>query len=125
MGRSKAKLRATAERSSLPARFTPKFWELADLRSGVTKIIRRRYLQLKDDAGVDSIQKDMLVQRAIFISTRLETLEIEAAESGEFDPGVYTNLTNTLTGLLKAIGLEKKIKSARTLEQIKQEFEQE
>jgi len=91
----------------LPQKFSPQFWETADQRFGIVKEIRQRYKQLKQDAGADSFQKDMLCQRAIFIAVQLETMECIATESGKFDPGVYTQMANSLLGLLKTLGIQK------------------
>ncbi len=97
-------------RVDLPARFEPMFWGDADRRSGVVKEVRRRYDVLMQDSGAESYQKDLICQRAIFISIQLETMEVEAAQSGKFDPGCYTQMVNTLLGLLKALGLERQTK---------------
>ena len=98
------------EANELSARFVPQFWEKADQRSLVVREVRRRYDLLTKDTGADSHQKDLLVQRVVFISLQLETMECVAAESGKFDAGVYTQMTNTLMGLLKALGLERQVK---------------
>jgi hypothetical protein len=42
----------------------------------------------KEDTGCDSMQKEILCQRAIFVPIQLETLEVVAAESGRLDIGV-------------------------------------
>ncbi|MBL7644652.1 MAG: hypothetical protein JNK74_00545 [Candidatus Hydrogenedentes bacterium] len=92
--------------ATLPERFEPRFWETTDQRQGVVKEIRRRLEALRDDAGVDRVQKEMLVRRAIFISIQLETMEVQSVEGGEFQAGVYTQMTNALSGLLSKLGLE-------------------
>lgn len=97
-------------------KFVPRFWDGIDRRFGIVKEIRRRYRTLKADADADCIQKDMLVQRAIFIGVQLETMEVKAAESGEFEPGVYTQMVNCLMGLLRALGLERKRPNGKTLQ---------
>lgn len=93
--------------ATLPGRFEPRFWETTDQRQGVVKEIRRRLEALRDDAGVDSVQKEMLVRRAIFISIQLETMEVQSVETGEFQPNIYAQMTNSLLGLLSKLGLEK------------------
>ena len=100
---------------TLPERFVPQFWDEADGRCAVIKEIRRRYEFLKEDSQADSYQKDLLCQRAIFISVQLETMERMATETGKFRAGVYTQMVNALTGLLKSLGLERKIKQAVNL----------
>jgi hypothetical protein len=97
---------------TIPAQFKPRFWEDSDRRCAVVRAIKRRYEAVKDQCGGnESIQRDMLCQRVVFIATILETQEVQAAEGGELDLGVYTQATNSLIGLLKTLGLEKRIKS--------------
>ncbi|MFT3784339.1 MAG: hypothetical protein QM790_20205 [Nibricoccus sp.] len=96
---------------TLPDRFTPAFWSDADGRVALVKEIKRRVDTLQDHAGADSYQKKLLCQRAAFIAIQLETLERAAAEGSGIDVGVYSQLNNTLLGLLKALGLEKQAKA--------------
>lgn len=101
---------------TIPAQFKPRFWEDSDRRCAVVKTIQRRYQLLKSHAGGDeSFQRDLLCQRVAFISIILETQEVKAAEGGDLELGVYTQATNALTGLLKTLGLEKRIKSVTDL----------
>jgi hypothetical protein len=89
----------------------PKFWEEQDGRYAVAREIRSRVQRLREDAGADSFQKDVLCQRAVFIALQLESMEIAAVESGKFDPGSYTQMVNCLVGLLRSLGLERKAKT--------------
>jgi hypothetical protein len=93
---------------SIPARFTPRFFDVLDGRCGVVKEIHKRYKRLKADTNANNYQKDLLCQRAVFIAIQLETMECVAAQTGEQDPGVYTQMVNTLMGLLKTLGIESK-----------------
>ena len=101
---------------ALPNRFVPHFWAEIDPRLLVSKEVRRRYQLLLADTGADSYQKDLLCQRAVFMSVQLETMESVAARTGKFDAGVYTQMTNALMGLLKSLGLERKVKDATDLD---------
>lgn len=92
----------------LPRKFTPKFWAEVDGRFGAKREILKRYRQLKEDSGADSYQKQLLCQRAAFVSIQLETMEREAADGEPFDAGVYTQSVNALTGILMKLGLLKK-----------------
>ncbi len=100
---------------SIPTRFVPQFWDNVDGRCAIVKEIRRRYEELKRDTGADSFQKDLLVQRTVFVALQLETMETKAAETGEFDPGVYTQMVNAMSGLLSKLGLERKAKHVPNL----------
>jgi len=101
---------------TLPARFEPRFWGDCDGRSLVAREIRQRYNELRTDTGCDSAQKDLLVQRAVFISVQLETMEVDAMKGRDFDVGRYTQAVNTLLGLLRTLGLEKYAKPVGNLQ---------
>ena len=101
---------------TLPARFKPRFWEDSDNRIGVVKLIRQRHELLKAHAGgKESVQRDLLCQRCAFVSVILETKEVEAAETGKLDLGSYVQGVNCLLGLLRTLGLEKRIKTVSDL----------
>ena len=93
----------------LRGNFVPQFWNEADGRSAIVKEIRRRVEVLKTDTGADSAQKQMLCERAVFIALQLETMECAATDNGKIDLGVYTQATNALLGLLKALGLNRSL----------------
>lgn len=97
---------------SLPAKFSPRFYEDADQRSHVVREIKRRIETLTNDCGADTIQKQILVARAIFLSTLIETNELNALDTGKIDVGQLVQATNSLLGVLKSLGLEKNTKTA-------------
>jgi hypothetical protein len=105
-----------SEKITLPKRFEPRFWKDADHRHHKVRLIKRRCAALAQDTGADSAQKELLCQRAAFISVVLETMEVLLAEGREgFDLGAYTQATNTLTGLLKTLGLDRHVKNVTDL----------
>lgn len=98
---------------SLSKRFKPKFWQEQDNRVAVVKEIRRRVKALKADVGADSVQKELLAERAVFVALQLETMECDAlAGKGKLDAGVYCQAVNTLSGLLSKLGLDRKVQEA-------------
>lgn len=101
---------------TLPTRFEPQMWVNADQRTAIVREIRRRHDTLVADAGVDSYQKQLLAERAIFISVQLETMEVNASNGGEFAAGTYSALTNSLVALLKTLGIEKRMVESPWLE---------
>jgi hypothetical protein len=97
-------------------KFQPRFWQDSDSRISVVKIIRRRYELLKEHAGGnESYQRDILCQRAAFLSIILETQEVKAAEGNVLDVGSYVQACNGLSGVLIRLGLEKRVKNATDL----------
>lgn len=99
--------RELAEATTLPNRFTPKFWEEQDGRVALVREIRRRVELLRQHTNADSYQKELLCERAIFLACQLETMEIDATTKGELDMGAWVQGCNALNGILKALGLEK------------------
>ena len=63
-----------------------------------------------EDAGIDSVQKEIIAARACFLAAYLESLETEAIEGKQIDFGTYTHCVNSLRGVLKQLGFEKKLK---------------
>ena len=99
----------------LPSTFVPRIWESVDGRYAIGKVIKSRYEALREDTNASSAQRDILCQRAVFLALCLETQEIEAATTGKFDSGSYTQMSNALLGLLKALGLDQKVKKVGDL----------
>ncbi len=59
------------KRPAVPSVFVPQFWAEQDHRLHVAREVRRRVEALRADAGVDSAQKDLLAQRAVFVALQL------------------------------------------------------
>jgi len=94
--------------------FVPSFWETVDGRLASVKRIKRRLEALRKDAKVDSNQKQMIAQRAVFLALQLETMEQQAATGGAIDFGRYSQGCNALLGLLRHLGLNS-VSSAKRL----------
>jgi hypothetical protein len=96
---------------TLPTRFTPKFWSDADRRVALVREIEGRVERMKRDANADSYQKEVLAERAVFLISILETAERDAIEgNAPLDTGGYVQAINSLIGVLKALGLERRAK---------------
>lgn len=99
------------------------FWDDADYRCHVWKKIRRLYEELLNDTQADSVQKRLACKRLTFISTQLESLEKRQIEQGGFnnvDTGQYIALCNSMSGLLRLLGLERQIKTQNLQAYLKQ-----
>lgn len=111
--------RKAKRKATLPDRFEPKFIESnCDQRQKVIKLIRRRLQRLKEEAGCDSFQKELIAEQAIFISVQLETMKVDALEGKPFDPGVFTQMVNCLSGLLTKLGLKRSAAQVESLSSI-------
>jgi len=105
---------------SLDGRFTPKFFACADQRLAAVREIKERVARLKQDAGADSYQKELLCEKAIFVAILLETMETDAIEGKQtLDIARFTQGINCLTGLLRSLGLERKAKTVADLSEYK------
>jgi len=99
------------------------FWNEADYRCSVWKKVRRLNQELLDHTGADSIQKRLACKRLTFVCIMLESLEKRQIESGtldNFESGQYIALCNSMTGLLRVLGLEKRVKALNLQEYLKQ-----
>lgn len=115
---SKREERKAKAPATLPPKWEPKFIESADNRQRVIKLIRQRLERLKEEAGCNSYQKEMLAEQAIFISVQLETMKVNAIEGKSLDAGVYTQMVNCLSGLLTKLGLDKQAAQVESLQSI-------
>jgi len=111
-------------RLDLAKQWTPHFLADADSRLSVVRTIRRRIETLKSHCNADSYQKEVLCSRAVFVAVLIETLETKAMQGEPFEPGSYSQLVNTLTGLLKSLGLDRKLKRAGDLKSYLEEREE-
>jgi hypothetical protein len=109
-------------RPSLPVKFEPRFLDDADSRIAVVRTIRKRVELLKEHCGADSYQKEMMCLHAAFLHVRLESMEVEALEGEPFNAGEFTQAVNCLTGLLKALGLDKHAKNVTDLKAITSKY---
>jgi hypothetical protein len=87
----------------------------ADCRFAVVKQMRKRLDQLMDDAGVDTVSKEWLAARAVFLVGYLESLEVDAFEGKEIDWKRYMQAVKSLSDVLSKLGLDRAAKSAARL----------
>lgn len=103
--------RTAKEPATVPAKFVPRFWELdADKRQTRTRLIRRCIDELCEHANADSMQKRMLVERAVFLALQCQTIEIDSYEGRDVDLkriAVHCQLSNALSGILSKLKLDK------------------
>lgn len=95
----------------LPKTFRPRFWSEADGRVAVIRQVKAMVGKLKQDCGAESYQRQLLCERAAFIAILLETQERDALDKGNLDAGSYAQQVNTLLGLLRTLGLDKRVKA--------------
>ena len=94
------------KKNLIASTFKPKVWDQLDQRGTVARAVKDRLAELKNDHRIDSTGKEMLAERAVFIELTLQTMEVNAAETGDIDLGKYAQAVNALNGLLTKLGLE-------------------
>jgi hypothetical protein len=109
-GRHKRRERKAAY--TIITKFKPRFFDDLPNECKSKRYLRRMHKRLVADAGIDSTMKEIIAQRAAFLALQLETMECRALESGKIDPGVHTQMCNSLSGMLRSLGLEKKVKKS-------------
>lgn len=101
----------------VPNKYSETFIEGIDQRLGVVKELRHRLNTLMVDLGgteVLSYQQKSLCRRAIFVETMLEQVEKKLAHGEtEGNLAVYAQGLNSLIGLYRALGYERKSKEVR------------
>jgi hypothetical protein len=93
---------------TLSGKFIPAFWEDVDGRILTVRRIKKRLAALRKDAHVESVQQEMIAQRAVFLALQCESMERRAAEGVPIEAGVYAQACNSLLGLLRNLGLSSK-----------------
>jgi hypothetical protein len=90
--------------------------EGADQRFAIVKELRRRLEQLKEDAGVQTIQREWMAARAVFIVARCEALEYDAVTGKTINWREYLMATKALSELLRRLGLDDEQRSTQRLQ---------
>ncbi len=100
-----------AAKSTIPSEFEPRFLDHMDGRTIAARTLRQRLAEVHSDLGGEaalSYAQKSLCRRAIWLESVIETMEAEAAEGGEIDVGRQTQALNSLLGLWRTLGLERK-----------------
>lgn len=87
----------------------------ADNRFAIVKELRRRLEQLKEDAGVQTLQREWLAARAVFLVARVESMEYDALTGQEIPWREYVLVTKALVDVLKRLGLDRERKTTLSL----------
>ena len=107
----------TAKSSDIP-RYSENWIERMDGRTQVARAIRDRLADLQADLGgpeAMSYQMRSLSKRAIWMEAVIEQQEIALSKGEEIDQGKLTQAVNSLIGLLKTLGLERKARDVPDL----------
>jgi hypothetical protein len=109
----------------MPARYEPDFERRLDKRTVVGSALLARLAQIQIDCGgAESMShaKASLCKRAVWIEAMIESHEQNLANGQPIDAGAYTQLINSLLGIYRVLGIERRQKpNGRTLRDYQQD----
>ncbi len=106
--------------ATIPDRYTPGFVERLDKRTTIAKAICGRIDAIESDMGGTaglSHARRSLVRRVVWLEAIIEHTEQRLAGGEPIDLGGHTQAVNTLIGLYRMLGLERKARPIRSLRQ--------
>jgi hypothetical protein len=104
----------------LPDGYRAGWLEKLDKRTKVAKAIMQRIQALESDAGgADTLShaKTSLIRRAAFLEAICESHELRLAAGDAIDVGSYTQTLNSMLGLYRLLGLERRSRNVGSLQE--------
>ena len=104
--------------ATLPGTYRAGWLDDLDMRTKVARAIMQRIAALTSDAGgADSLShaKISLIRRAAFLEAICESHEMKLAVGKEVNIGAYTQSLNSMLGLYRLLGIERKARDVGTL----------
>lgn len=98
-------------RDTLPSEFRPRFLDTLDGRTQTARVLRQRLAEIQSDlGGADQLSyaQRSLARRAVWLEAWIETQEANAADGEKIEIGQQVSALNSLIGILKTLGLERK-----------------
>lgn len=105
---------------SLPDDYSSDLVKRLDKRTKVARAILLRVAGLEEDAGgaeVLSSARRSLIRHAAWLDAIVDSHELRLADGQEVDVGAYTQALNSLIGLFRLLGLERKKHSVGALQE--------
>lgn len=107
--------------ATIPDRYTPDFAERLDRRTTIAKAIQGRIEAIESDlGGADALShaRRSLVRRVVWLEAIIEHTEQRLASGESVDLGGHTQAINSLLGLYRLLGLERRQRPVRTLREV-------
>ena len=104
----------------IPEKYTPDFMERLDRRTVLGRAVSQRFETVATDCGgLDTLAhvKIGLIKRFLWMECVIEGIELQLAAGEQIDIGSYTQLTNTWLGIARLLGLERKPRPVRRLQE--------
>lgn len=103
-----ANANATSKAQTVPASYTHDWISALDQRTRLARAVQGRLRALEADLGGDlSYQRQALAKRVVWTEALIEQFEAALARGDDVDIGKLVHLNNSLTGLLKTLGLDR------------------
>lgn len=116
-----ARGKSTKLLATLPDSYSADWLARLDKRTKVARAVLARIGELESDAGgAESLSaaRRSLIRHAAWLDAMVESHELRLAAGEEVDAGAYTQSLNSLIGLFRLLGLERRAKPARTLREV-------
>jgi hypothetical protein len=104
--------------TALPAEYSADWLERIDKRTKLWRAILPRIQRLEDDAGgAENLThaKRSLCRRAAFLELLCETQEMRFTAGEPADVGAYTQALNSLLGIYRVLGIERRPRPIKRL----------
>ena len=106
------------KQTDIPSQYSPDWLEKLDGRTAIARAVNERLAALLSDlGGADTLsyQQRSLAKRAIWTEAVIEQSEAALARGEDVDVGRLTQANNSLIGLFKALGLDRKSREVPSL----------
>jgi len=107
--------------TSIPTRYSSDWLERIDHRTNVARAVLARITALESDAGGPdtlSAARRSLIRHTAWLDAIIETDEMRLAAGESIDIGSHTQSLNSLLGLYRMLGLERRARPAQTLREV-------
>lgn len=107
--------------ATIPDKYSPDFADRLDRRTNIAKAIRGRIEAIETDmGGADGLShaRRSLIRRTVWLEAVIEHSEQKLAAGEGIDLGGHTQAINTLIGLLRLLGLERRQRPAERLRDV-------
>lgn len=116
-----ARGKSTKLLATLPDNYSANWLSKLDKRTKVAQAVLKRIAELEADAGgADSLTaaRRSLIRHAAWLDAIVDSHELRLAAGETLDVGAYTQALNSLLGLFRMLGLERKAKPTRKLREV-------
>jgi hypothetical protein len=107
--------------ATLPDSYRSNWLQRLDKRTKIARAVLSRIAELESDAGgADGLSaaKRSLIRHAAWLDALVDSHELRLASGEQIDSGAYTQSLNSLIGLLRLLGLERKPRNVRSLRDV-------